>query len=987
MKFAPLLKYFLLLTAMLALAACGGGGDSGSDSVFDPPGIRMTATATATSVNSGQFVDVTVRVTQANGSDVANGTSVSSIVSPASMGTLQYMNNGTAGGSSGGTVGGVATFRFIAAQTPGTATLTFSTNQGGRSVSATVNVTVNTLDNRLQIQAVRTTLPVNQFGVMPFFGSPYMSEVTITVKDGSGQPVNMVDGIQVSVNPVGNTGGFTTLDDPETECDLEESIDGCEFYIRLGQGPVDVVAGKATVFFHSLNFTGTSTMTVTTQDPVTNTTISATQVFQIVETLPPLPTLLTLAQSGGPVYVQGSGGNTSSALEVGIYDGIGQPVPDPVSGNQAYNNYIVEVVGPSSVVRETLRGINAAGNTVSGKSIALRTTAGIGGALLTSGDRTGSVMLRVTADAADNNVDNGVQQPVSVERSVVISDGRLWDIELIDTSMSSVEIGSLPVQTSGSYSLPISAIATDRLGNPVLPGTVIRFGLIDEPQATGIGDFRFQGGDGDPQEGGKTFVATTGQFLGLPGVDDAVGPGDGLVVFGEGVPGNRDLESARVVDQVVSNTRLTVTYRFNHNDDSGVTVDDKDILAYIIGRAADGNIVASGTTNANGVVTTRMNYPISKLGKTVVIWAQGDGDIVNGNPETVTDVEFATFSGASSLFLTASPSVLWANGTDTVELCVTDAAGMPVGGVPIKFAFENLIGIGNVDGTTLIGTVDSLTAFGTGCTTAQVTTGSITDTIELPTLVFSVPTATAAVNFEVASGTPELALIANPTHIRHANAGTLVRDIVLRLLDGSGAPIAGAQIIGTCAASGGAVVNLTINTPGVTDVNGVTVANIVAIDLTQAGGFGTATCVFQTVDGNASTEVFIEGIDICTLPGASPLNPECNDNLQEFNLQVFMTTGTVAGSYSVVSSPLGVSCSQPQGVLNYDCMNTQTARFPEGTSVVLTTTGPGDPDGAGPLTAPTFVGWSGDCIANSSNPKQAVVYMGSDRTCTATWEQ
>ena len=68
--------------------------------------------------------------------------------------------------------------------------------------------------------------------------------------------------------------------------------------------------------------------------------------------------------------------------------------------------------------------------------------------------------------------------------------------------------------------------------------------------------------------------------------------------------------------------------------------------------------------------------------------------------------------------------------------------------------------------------------------------------------MFSVPTATAEVNFEVASGTPEIALIANPTHIRHANTGTLVRDIVLRLLDGSGAPIAGAQIIGTCAASG-----------------------------------------------------------------------------------------------------------------------------------------------------------------------------------------
>ena len=980
MKFAPLLKHFLLLTAMLVLAACGGGGDSGSDSVFDPPGIRMTATATASSVNSGQYVDVTVRVTQANGTDIANGTVVRSVISPASMGALQYMANGVAGGSSGGTVGGLATFRFTAAQTAGTAALTFSADQGGRSVSTSVNVTVNALDNRLQITATRTTMPVNQFDVLPFFGSPYMSEVTVTVKDGSGQPVNMPDGIQVSVNPVG-AGSYSTLDDPETDCKLDEeppSLDGCEFLIRMGQGPVDVVAGKATLFFHSSSATGTTTMTVTTQDSVSGATITTSLDFHIVETLPPLPTLLTLEQTGPTMYVQGSGGNTASSLRIGVYDGIGQTVPDPVSGNQAYNNYMLEIVGDASTVRETLRGINATGQTVSGKSVALRTTAGIGGALLTSGDRTGTVVLRVTADSADNNVDNGIQQAVTVERSVVISDGRLWDIELVNPAASAVEVDGMPVSANSAYSLTVAAIATDRLGNPVLPGTTIKFGLIDEPQATGTGDFRFQGGDGDPQEGGKLFTSASGTFLGLPGVDDAVGAGDGLVVFGEHVPGNRDLESARVVGQVNSNTSLSVTYRFNHNDDSGTTVNDGPVLPYIIGRAADGNIVASGTTDANGVVRTKLNYPVSKLGKTVVVWAQGDGKVVNGNPETVTDVEFATFAGARDLHVTANPGLLWANGTDTVELCVTDFMGMPVGGTVIKFAFDNLIGIGSVDGTQLQGSVGSSTAFGTGCTTVTVTTGSITDAVLLPTLRFYVDgnDGEAKVEFEVAGSTPELALIAYPTHYRHTGNGILAKNITLTLLDASGAPIPGSQIIGTCTGSDGVSINLLPNTPGVTNANGVTIASVTVENLTQAGSAGTAACVFQTIDGNASTEVTFEGIDICEVP-TSPIPPECVDiaNPEQYDLEVTLVTGAVAGNYRVFSDPPEFSCQYQTVNSTFTC---PTGHFWEGTEVRLTTTGP---SGA------VFAGWSGDCHSPVGEPRVAIAQMGGNRSCTATGQQ
>jgi len=964
MKFVSLVKHLLLSTAILVLAACGGGGGSGEDSVFDPPGIRITATPGAGTVGAGGYLDVTVRVAQTNGSNVADGTIVSSTVSPAASGTIRYVSAGNVSdSSSGGTVGGNATFRFIAGTTAGSGTLTFSTAQAGRSVSTTVAVTVTSINERLQLQANKLQLPPNIYGVEPFLGSPYMAEVTITVKDGNGQPVNLPDGVQVSLNPVDNTGGFSTLDDPETE-------DVNEFTLRMGQAPVDVVAGKATVFVHSLASEGTATLTVTTQDPVTGVTIENSLQFAIVSGVPQTPTQLTLQQIGSPAYVQGSGGNTTTTMESRLLNGLGMDVPDPVSGSNAWNNYRLEIIGNGD---GTLSGVNAAGQTVSGKAVNLRTSAGIGYAVYTSGETIGTVVMKLTADAADNNVDNGISSPVSVERTVVVSDGRLWDIEITQPIVNAlqvnpvdpeveVESGTVPSSPDGTYSLTVGVIATDRLGNPVLPGTTIRFGLIDEPQLTGIGDFRFAGGDGDPQEGGKLFTAPiTGDFIDTnPYVDDEVGPGDTLVIFGEEIPGNRDLESARIVESVVNDTTLRVTYRFNHNDDDGTTEDDGAVLPYIVGRAADGNIVATATTNDIGVARTKMNYPVSKLGKVVVIWAQGDGMIKNGSPETVTDVEFASFAGVSPARLYVVPNVLPANTTAEVDVCVTDYLSMPLGGVPVSFAFQSLTGSGSVDGVATSGWTASPTQPGTGCTTATVTTGGLVE--EGTTLVFSAVGETAEVTFTMAP----MALIARPSVLVHNAGGTMVRDVVLQVIDASGAPVPGVQIVGTCTGDNGATVSIT-GGPGVTDANGETIATITGMNLTQAGSFGTGECVFQNVGGSLQATVTIEGVDICA-NRVSPLPAECGDtpSATVYPLTIQFFPGTPPGNYMVQSSPAGINCTHN----TLDC----EANFSAGTLVTLTAT---TPVGA------TFSHWEGcSTLANAT----IQVTMDSAKTCRAYWE-
>lgn len=952
MKFAASMKSLMLLLLAAALSACGGGGGSGNDSAFNPPGINIVATATSGSIGINSSTDVTVRVTQASGAPVANGTVVSSSVSPAGIGNLASLNAAT----TAPTAGGNATFRFQSGGQTGTAVLSFSAQDPatpGRTANVTLNIAItgtSTGDSRLVITPVRTTLPVNAFNVEPFLGSPYLTEVTITARTADGQAVNLPDGVQVSVNPVGATGGFSTLDDGTT-------ADVNEFFVRLGQGPVDVVGGRATIFVHSLNFSGTTTLTVTFQDPQTGQTVVATQAFTIVAVTPPLPSNVVLStQVGRPVYVQGSGGNTSTQLEIRVNDAIGQPVPDPTSGNTAFNNVRVELLGEDA--GERLSGLNAQGQSVSGRSISIRTSNGISGAVFSSGTRVGTVVVRVTADRADNNVDNGISDPVVTERTIVVSDGRLFNIEITQPNVNALTInpvspgvtptpGTIPGSPDGSYSLTVAIIATDRLGNPVIPGTPIKFGLIDEPQGAGFGDFQIAGLDGDPQEGGTLFTAITGQFTTAGG---GAGPGDALVIFGKEVPGNRDLESARVVASVNSASSLTVQRRFNLNDDTGTSVDYDGILPYVIGRATAGNIVADGVTNEFGVARTTMTYPVSVLGKAVIVWAQGDGDIIAGQPETVADVARLVFAGVAPLSLIASPTAIPANTTSSVELCVIDALGTPIQGVSIGFSFNGLDGNGSVDGNGAVGRLDTLTGPG-GCTTAQVATSGVLSG-GTPTVVFTAGGASATVTIT----TTTLVLQARPS----ALTGTAV--VTLTLLNGQGVPQPGFLIIGECTSAGGATISLS-NGPGITNAQGQTNVTINAINLNGIGMAGSGECTFQTVDGEAQAVVTLQGQDICTQNFSPPPEGCPTPTVPQFQLTV--TLSGAAGNV-VTSSPAGIACTTP-------VTSTCAASFDENSTVTLTA----DPVGA------TAVVWSGECVQTA--PNVARVTMSAARTCLATF--
>jgi hypothetical protein len=290
-----------------------------------------------------------------------------------------------------------------------------------------------------------------------------------------------------------------------------------------------------------------------------------------------------------------------------------------------------------------------------------------------------------------------------------------------------------------------------------------------------------------------------------------------------------------------------------------------------------------------------MNYPSSRLGKVVVIWAQGSGDIVAGSPETVTDAQTTQFSGVAPLELFVSPSSIPANTTANVLACIVDALNSPVSGVAINASFANFEGTGTV--TFLGGGAFGNLTDSTGCVTAQITTSGVS--AGSPTVVFTGAGDTASVS--IVRGA--LVLQAVPSTI----FGSAV--INLTLVDGSGTPQAGYQIVGSCTAVAPTTLVLSSG-PGTTNASGQTTATITATELNRAGSAGSGQCVFQTADGTASATVVAQGADLCTI-GLSPPPPGCAQPAQSaLNVTIGNSAPNTLGA-TVVSSPSGLTCSRP----------------------------------------------------------------------------
>jgi len=604
-------------------------------------------------------------------------------------------------------------------------------NGGGFSPPANGNIV-------LTPQGGSTTLPLNVGGASVWSpASPYTNAVDIHWTNPDGSPVSGHD-LSCSVTNLSII-SIHILDDASTPQD--------ESAVNWGNIQVHSDTGHAVCWVFSTGQAGTATLNVGGVDPITGATLSKSLTFTVQNASGPVPASVTMVPQPAGVYISGSGGNQNSVLTVTVLDGGGQPVPDPASGNGGADNVTLEIVTSDS--GGAVLSANSVGGPVTSNSVSTHTVNGIATASFQAGTTQGPIQIRVTADRADNNNTNGISDPVSATGSVIVSDGKLYTLAitapLVAPNLPLITINTLGVSddvTGGGTTIPpnpdatlslvVSALGTDRQGNPVLPGTPIRFGAVDEPVgAPGSAEdnvFLISSlDDGNPQEGGNVFTAPHGQFTTAGG---GAGPGDALVVFGKAVDGNSDLVSAVTVQTVNSATSLTVAPVFNRNDTTGTSVDYGAVLPYLIGRAEHGNISSPQTTNDIGVAHTTLNYPVNSVGDAVAIWAQGDGvDNVTGGQRRVTDAGVLAYPGVAPATITITPQTIEGNSTAHVTVCVTDALGIALRGIQVGFQFDfsDGSGSGSVDGTANTGTFDDLTDL-TGCSTGTVVTTNVAAT-------------------------------------------------------------------------------------------------------------------------------------------------------------------------------------------------------------------------------------------------------------------
>lgn len=856
----------------------------------------------------------------------------------------------------------------------------------------------------LSITATASQLPLNRDDVGPFFGSPFMSELDITWRRANGDLVSGQE-VAVAITPV-TVASFSTLDDPATPIELDAQgnyLRGNEFLDRLGSGPVDVTGGHATIFVHSSSTAGVATVTVTARDTASNTTISRTFAITVNNIASSLPASLAVNATPNRVYIQETGGPNTTIVTAVVRDGGGQFVPNPGSGNTSFNNVQFDVVGGANY--GTMSALGAGGSST-GPSVKTRTVQGVASASFRAGTIQGPVQIRTTVDRADNNVDNGITDPLVSTESVVVSDGKLFSLVITSPTQEAITTGTITggVGPNGTYSLVVSALATDRQGNPVPAGTSIRFGSIDAP-ATGFpvegpGRLVIAGNDGDAQEAGTLFTSQAGCFTGfiratdLPrcsstGPGERPGPGDTLLVFGDLVPGNRDLESARTVATINTATSLNVSVPFNRNDDSGNIVNSGPILPYVIGRSVDANIRDSGTfnggtlgiTNADGVATALLNYPNNRLGKLVYLHAQGDGVGAAGAIKKVTDIGAYVLPGIADAVLTANPEEISGNTTASVTVCVIDALGAPLQGLAINFTFSGL-------NSGAQGFVDNIPGSGivvrrtgpSGCTVAAVRTLGISTAsgggTSTPRVVFSVGGLSDDVEI-TASG--EGSLTAAPSSFR-GSGGT----ITLTLRDSAGNPVPGVNINTQCTG------DVSIETPaGVTNAQGQTTAVINGDNLNGYGDPGDGECVFTAASGEETTVEFT-GIDLCGTTISPPPPPGlCGTTTTPIQLTVAVSpaaAGPATCGLTVASTPAGITCSAPAGGGTQTC----NASYDQGTSVTLVAVGTGTTcpantapvTGVPPATPYKTITYSGGCTQNG--PLSASVALSSPQSCNVS---
>lgn len=252
----------------------------------------------------------------------------------------------------------------------------------------------------------KTELPLNLNNVPPSIGGPYTTTLVIDAV-ASNRPIPTED-FACSLNGGVDVGGLYKLDGTD-----EEDEDGSPKPSRsivLGSN-----SGMATFHFHAGSLAGDAIIRCTMVNNQNRTAEISIKVGDYGGTPSGAYIATTTTGNRGFVITQNVVGGTVGPLkqltmQAAVFDDFGQPVAKP-----AGNNLRVSILpnSPSNALAAQDAELRAGGNTSGNKVLSVPTVNGLATFTIVSGNATGAIALELVADRSDNNVDNGIQDPVS----------------------------------------------------------------------------------------------------------------------------------------------------------------------------------------------------------------------------------------------------------------------------------------------------------------------------------------------------------------------------------------------------------------------------------------------------------------------------------------------------------------------------------------------------------------------------------------------
>ncbi len=277
---------------------------------------------------------------------------------------------------------------------------------GGGGSSGTVSA-----EYQITLRADKTQLPVNvtNYPVGQGVYAPFTTTLYVQATVG-GQPIPGGDSI-FGCNVAGglNSGVLYYLDgdpaheDPDTKAPLAYRS------ITLGAN-----SGGSSFHFHAGNQAGSARITCSVTDPRDKQQKSASVDITVgaatgrAASIAAVATYPTLGTQGNANNVR-----TSTAIQAQVLDDANQPVPTSAKANL---QVAIASGGASS-------GARLMSGSQSGSVVQVSTTGGVGLFSLASGPNEGAILLEMTADRFDNDVTNGIQDPIVQLLAVSVTAG------------------------------------------------------------------------------------------------------------------------------------------------------------------------------------------------------------------------------------------------------------------------------------------------------------------------------------------------------------------------------------------------------------------------------------------------------------------------------------------------------------------------------------------------------------------------------------